>query len=138
MAAVFALLAGAVVALHLAFVAFAAGGALLALRWPWMPWLHVPAAAWAASIELSGGICPLTPLENSLRAKAGLDYYGGDFVARYLFPVLYPEGLTREAQTAIGLFVVAVNVSLYLWLWLRLRRRRVTVGESSGAAHPYT
>ena len=136
MAALFALLAGAVVVLHLAFVGFAAGGALLALRWRWMPWLHVPAAAWAAYIEISGGICPLTPLENSLRARAGLDYYGGDFVARYLFPLLYPEGLTREAQTAIGLFLVAVNVSLYLWL--HVRRRRVTVRESSGPDHPYT
>ena len=113
MASVFALLAGAVVLAHLAFVVFAACGALLALRWRWIPWIHVPAAAWAAYIEFSGGICPLTPLENSLRAAAGLQYYSGDFVARYLFPVLYPNGLTHTAQAVIGALVVAANLVLY-------------------------
>lgn len=122
MASAFAVLASLIVLVHLAFVAFAASGALLALRWPWVPWLHVPAAAWAAYIEFSGGICPLTPLENHLRARAGLDYYSGDFAARYLFPMLYPDGLTRPAQTVIGAVVVTVNVVLYLWL-LRHRRR---------------
>ncbi|MGH6960288.1 MAG: DUF2784 domain-containing protein [Dongiaceae bacterium] len=122
MAAAFALLAGAIVLVHLAFVVFAASGALLALRWPWLPWVHVPAVAWAAFIEFAGGICPLTPLENSLRARAGLDYYSGDFVAQYLFPVLYPDGLTREAQIIVGAVVLAVNVAVYTWLW---RRRRL-------------
>lgn len=121
MAGVFAVLAGLIVLVHLAFVIFAASGALLALRWTWVPWLHLPAAAWAAYIEFSGGMCPLTPLENDFRARAGLDYYSGDFVAQYLFPVLYPDGLTRTAQAVIGTLVVAVNVALYVWL---VRRRR--------------
>lgn len=120
MTGAFAVLAGFVVLLHVAFVAFAASGALLATRWPWMPWLHLPAAAWAAYIELSGGACPLTPLELTLRARAGLESYSGDFVARYLFPVLYPEGLTRGAQTVIGALVLAINVLAYWWV---LRRR---------------
>jgi len=115
----FAVLAGFVILVHLAFVAFAASGALLALRWRWIPWVHVPAAAWAALIEFSGGTCPLTPLENDLRARAGLDAYSGDFIARFLFPVLYPTGLTREAQFVIGAVVLVVNVALYGWLWQR-------------------
>jgi len=123
MAEGFAVLAGLVVLLHLAFVLFAAAGALLALRWRWVPWLHIPAAAWAVSIEFSGGICPLTPLENDLRAQAGLDYYSGDFVARYLFPVLYPGGLTREAQVVIGLAVLAANLGLYIFVYTRRRFR---------------
>lgn len=113
----FALLAGLVVLIHFAFVVFAASGALLALRWRWIPWVHLPAVAWAAFIEFSGGICPLTPLENDLRARAGLEFYSGDFVARHLFPVLYPDGLTREAQCVIGAAVLAVNLVLYGWLW---------------------
>jgi hypothetical protein len=122
MAGVFALLAGVIVLVHLAFVVFAASGALLALRWPWIPWVHIPGVVWAAYIELSGGICPLTPLENDLRARAGLDYYSGDFVAQYLFPVLYPDGLTRPAQIVIGALVLVLNLVLYGWLW---RRRRL-------------
>ena len=123
MAEGFSVLAGLVVLFHLAFVLFAAAGALLALRWRWIPWLHIPAAAWAVSIELSGGICPLTPLEHDLRAKAGLDSYSSDFVARYLFPVLYPGGLTREAQVVIGLAVLAANLGLYIFVYTRRRFR---------------
>lgn len=106
-------IAGLLVAIHLAFVLFAVAGGLLALRWPRAAFVHLPAAAWAVYIELTGGICPLTPLENDMRTRAGLDGYSGDFVARYLFPVLYPEGLTREAQLYLGAFVVAVNVAVY-------------------------
>jgi hypothetical protein len=114
------LLAGLVVAAHLAFVVFATAGGLLAVRWPRVAWVHVPAAAWAVYIELSGTLCPLTPIENRLRVQAGLDAYSGDFVARYLFPVLYPAGLTREAQVLIGAVVMAVNVAAYAWV---VRRR---------------
>ena len=49
-----------------------------------------------------------------------------DFVARYPFPVLYPEGLTRQAQIMIGLVVVAVNLSLYMFLYAG--KRRPTIG----------
>lgn len=125
MALVWSVLAGLIVALHFTFVAFATAGAVLALRWRWMPWLHVPAAGWAAYIELSGGICPLTPLEHGLRARAGLGYYSGDFIARYLFPLLYPAGLTSTAQTALGLTVIILNISVYTWL-VRRRTRATT------------
>jgi hypothetical protein len=111
--ALFAAVAGLLVAGHMLFVVFAAFGAALVLKRAWVGWLHLPAAAWAVYIEVSGGICPLTPLENALRTRAGLDVYSGDFVARYLFPVLYPDGLTRELQMAIGAAVLAINVVLY-------------------------
>jgi len=110
-----------VITAHLAFVVFATLGGLLAVRWPRVAWMHIPAAAWAVYVELSGRLCPLTPLENRLRAQAGLDDYSGDFVAKYLFPVLYPTGLTREAQVLIGALVVAVNVAAYAWV-VRTRR----------------
>jgi hypothetical protein len=113
---VFSLLAAAVVAVHVAFVAFAALGSLLALRWPAVAWVHVPAAAWAVFVELSGRLCPLTPLENLLRQRAGLEAYSGDFVARYVFPLLYPEGLTRGAQIVIGSLLLVLNVGIYAWM----------------------
>lgn len=98
---------------------------MLSLKWRRAMWVHLPAVAWAAYIEFSGGICPLTPLENDFRAKAGLNYYSGDFVARYVFPVLYPEGLTRQAQIGIGLIVLAANLGLYIFVYTRRRRFRV-------------
>lgn len=121
MSEVFAVLSAVAVTVHLAFVAFVMTGAALSLRWRWIPWVHVPAAAWATFVELSGRICPLTPLENTLRARAGLAPYSGDFIARYVFPVLYPEGLTRDLQMVFGATVVIVNLLVYGWM---LRRGR--------------
>jgi hypothetical protein len=119
-----ALLAGAIVAGHLAFVVFAAGGGILALRWPRVAWVHLPALAWAVFVELTGRICPLTPLENELRRQAGLDDYSGDFVARYFFPLLYPEGLTRDAQFGIAAALLLTNVVVYSLLARRVGKRR--------------
>ena len=106
-------LATLVVVLHLAFVVFVAAGGFLAWRWRPVMYVHIPAALWGIYVEWSGVICPLTPLENALRSAAGLDLYAGDFVARYIFPLLYPEGLTRGAQLMIGAFVVVVNGVAY-------------------------
>jgi len=117
----YGVLAGVLVAAHIAFAIFAVAGGLLVLRRPRLAWIHLPAVAWALYIEVSGGICPLTPLENRLRGRAGLDEYSGDFVARYVFPALYPEGLTVEAQFALGMLVLVVNAVIYGWL-LRTRR----------------
>ncbi len=60
-------LADLVLVVHLAFVVFVLCGGLLALKWRWIAWLHLPAAVWGAVVEFTGWICPLTPLENWLR-----------------------------------------------------------------------
>ena len=114
------LLADLVVGLHALFVCFVVAGGLLVLRWPWVAAGHLPAAVWGALIELRGGVCPLTPLENSLRASAGQAGYEGGFIEHYLMPVLYPAGLTRGMQLALGALVIAVNVGVYgAVLWRR-------------------
>jgi hypothetical protein len=118
----FGVLAAVLVAAHLAFAIFAAAGGLLVLRWPRLAWAHLPAVAWAVYIEVTGGVCPLTPLENEWRQRAGLDRYSGDFIAQYVFPTLYPEGLTLEAQFAAGMTVLVVNVGIYGSLLLRRHR----------------
>ena len=114
-------LATLVVAAHVLFVAFVVIGGLLVFRWRKLLYLHLAAVVWAVYVEWSGAICPLTPLENTLRAAAGLEAYAGDFVAEYVFPVLYPDGLTRGAQLVIGVAVVVVNGCIYATL---LRHRR--------------
>src|SRR5512145_1503135 len=115
----FRALADATVALHAAFVVFVLAGGLLALRRPRLAWLHVPAVAWAVWVELSGSVCPLTPLENWLRAKGGGPTYGSDFVEHYLVPALYPASLTRELQWALGGCVIAANALVYAAVWRR-------------------
>lgn len=111
------LLADAVLLLHLAFVLFVLFGGLLAFRWRTILRVHLPAVVWGAFVEFSGWICPLTPLENWLRAQGGEDGYQSDFVAHYVLPLLYPAGLTQEIQLILGAVVLIVNVSIYGWLW---------------------
>ena len=114
-------LATLVVATHVTFIAFVVIGGLFVLRWRKLLYPHLAAVIWAVYVEWSGAICPLTPLENALRTAAGLEAYAGDFVAEYVFPLLYPDGLTRGAQLAIGAAVLAVNGCVYAVL---LRQRK--------------
>jgi uncharacterized membrane protein YczE len=116
------ILADLVVGVHTLFVAFVLVGGLLALRRPWVAVVHLPTAVWGALIEFQGWICPLTPLENSLRAAAGEAGYQGGFIEHYLLPVLYPAGLTRGVQLALGSVVIAVNLAVYGLLLARWRR----------------
>jgi hypothetical protein len=111
-----------VLVVHLAFIVFVVLGGLLALRWRRAPWLHLPAATWGALAALRGWICPLTPLEIRLRHAAGQEGYEGGFVEHYIFPLVYPEALTREIQVGLGLSVLAVNAAIYA-LVCHLRRR---------------
>lgn len=117
-----ALLADAVLLLHLAFILLVILGGLLVWRWPRLAWLHLPALAWGAWVELSGRICPLTPLENHFRRLAGEQAYAGDFLQHYLVALIYPDALTRELQIALGLGAILVNIPVYAWLWRRRRR----------------
>ena len=118
----FGLLADLVLLLHGAFIAFALLGALAALVWRRAPLLHLPAVAWGVGIELYGGTCPLTPLENALRKAAGSQTYAGGFIERYLTPLVYPAGLTPAAQWMLALGLLVVNGLLYTWVFRRGRR----------------
>ncbi|WP_298232144.1 DUF2784 domain-containing protein [uncultured Azohydromonas sp.] len=120
----YALAAEAVVVLHLLFIGFVVLGAALLPRWPCLVWLHVPALLWGMYVEASGSPCPLTPLENHLRALAGARGYGGGFIEHYLLPLMYPAGLTRELQWMLALGVAGVNVGLYGWWVVRRKRPR--------------
>ena len=117
----YGLFADVVLLAHAAFVAFVVLGGLLVLRWPRFAWVHLPVVAWGAGIEFVGGVCPLTPLENHLRALAHEQGYGGGFVEHYVFGLLYPEGLTRNVQYALGFLVLVVNIAIYAWAWRRHR-----------------
>jgi len=106
-----------VLIVHLAFVVFVLGGGLLMLKWRWIAWLHLPAALWGAVVEFTGEICPLTPLENWLRAQDGDIPSSSDSIAQYLLPVLYPGDLTRGIQWLFGSVVVILNSAVYWWIW---------------------
>lgn len=126
--------ADVVVIVHLIFILFAVLGGLLVLRWRWLAVLHLPAVVWGATVEFTGWICPLTPLENTLRRAAGESDYGGGFTDQYLIPIIYPPGLTPDIQVLLGAVVVIVNLGAYGYLayrrrWVKRARRQASSAD---------
>ncbi len=112
-----------IVLVHFAFVIFVVAGGLLALKWPKMAYLHIPAAVWGAWIGFANWICPLTPLENHLRLLAGEAGYAGGFIEHYITRILYPAGLTAGMRVMLGVAVVAANLMVYRVYFARRRSR---------------
>jgi hypothetical protein len=121
---IFRALADAVAVFHAAFVAFVVLGGFLSLRWRRLWLAHLPCAIYGLLVEVLGWTCPLTPLENALRRRAGEAGYGGGFVEHHLLPVLYPEPFPRPLAWAFAAVVVAANAVAYALLVRGARRAR--------------
>ncbi|MDD5321147.1 MAG: DUF2784 domain-containing protein [Methylococcales bacterium] len=115
--------ADGVLLLHLLFIAFVVLGGLLAVWWRRVLFIHLPAVIWGVFAELTGRVCPLTSLENTLLIKAGTAGYSESFVKHHLLRIIYPAELTRDIQYLLGAAVVAINVAIYLWLFYRFRQQ---------------
>ncbi|KPJ96920.1 MAG: hypothetical protein AMJ55_01095 [Gammaproteobacteria bacterium SG8_15] len=111
-----------VLVIHFLFILFAIFGGLLVQYHRWVIWLHIPAVGWAAMISFAGWICPLTPLENALRRAAGEAAYSGGFINRYIAPVIYPEGYTREIAVVAGVSVLIINILIYSFVIFHKRK----------------
>jgi len=119
-------LADLVMVLHFGFILLVVFGGLLALRWRQFGLLHVPAVAWALFLELKPGtMCPLTPLEQSLRLRAGESAYRGGFIEHYLGPIIYPDmSMQDQYFLGVGLFVLTVLIYWRVYKkWRSLRRK---------------
>ncbi len=105
-------LADLVMLLHFGFIILVVFGGLLALRWQRFTLLHLPAVLWALFLELKPGtICPLTPLEQALRLRAGESAYRGGFIEHYLGPIIYPDmSMQDQYFLGVGLFVLTVLI----------------------------
>ena len=109
--------------LHALFIVFVVCGGLLCLhRFSWAV-VHLPAVAWGIWIEVSGGICPLTPLENHYLRLAGEQGYQGGYIDHYLIPIIYPAGLTRNTQWMIAVLALVINLAIYTWIICRRRKQ---------------
>ncbi len=124
------LAADAVVVLHVGFVVFVCIGGLLALHRRWWLFIHPPAAVWGALVEIGGLSCPLTRLEFALRRAAGEAGYAGGFIDHYIWPLLYPDDLSRSDQLVLGAIVVVLNAAVYAVVWQRARRNKTCASVS--------
>ncbi len=117
------LLADLVLLAHFAFAVFAVTGGFLVLRYPVILWLHLPALSWGILIESMDWICPLTPLENTLRRLGGEAGYSGGFVEHFVSKLLYPENLPVELRYLLAALLSIANVAIYGYVIAEKRRR---------------
>ena len=108
-----------IVVIHLLFILFVIFGGILVYYKKWVIWLHLPAVIWGIFIEISGWICPLTPLENYFRFRANEIEYQESFIEHYLIPIIYPQGLTRDVQIILGVLVILMNGIIYAKLIIK-------------------
>jgi hypothetical protein len=120
---IYRLLADLVLVLHFAFVIFAVFGGALVLRYPNMLKVHLLALSWAIVVQWADWVCPLTPLENYLRGLGGEAGYDGSFVEHFVLKILYPQELTPELRTTLGLALIIMNVAIYTFVMAGKRRQ---------------
>ena len=115
-------LADLVLIVHVLYVAFVVFGLVLIWcgkfrRWKWVrnPWFraaHLAAIGLVVVQSWLGMECPLTTLENSLRARAGDPSYEGGFIAHWLHALLYYDAPPWVFTLGYSLFGLAVVLSL--------------------------
>jgi hypothetical protein len=115
-----ALAADIVLIIHFVFVLFVVGGLALiwigyAAGWRWVRnfWFratHLSAIVFVAGEALSGFMCPLTILEDTLRAPTGGAPEDKSFIARWVHRVMFftaPEWMFTGLYVAFALLVAA-------------------------------
>lgn len=115
------LLADVAVLLHFTFIVCVIFGGLFVMRWPKISWVHLPMVLWAAVVNLMHWQCPLTPIENYFRVEAGQAGYEGGFIAHYLLPFIYPQGVSYDVGVVVGVGVFIWNAVIYSLIIYRAR-----------------
>jgi hypothetical protein len=122
------ILAAGVLVLHLLFILWVIFGALVTRRRPLLRWLHIASLAYGILIEVFDWTCPLTPLENWLRARAGVPAYQGGFLLHYLDALVYPD-VSPSLLTVCGVAVCLLNLGVYAARFWRGRRAPARMQE---------
>ncbi|GAA3381948.1 DUF2784 domain-containing protein [Cryptosporangium minutisporangium] len=120
----FRVLACVVMVTHFAFMGLLVFGGCLAWRWPRALALHVPAVLWAVTTLMVSIPCPLTRLENALRARGSWPHLApGGFLDHYIEGVWFPEEYTPLVQAAVAVAIAASWVGVAITTG---QRRRIT------------
>jgi hypothetical protein len=110
-------LAEATMVVHFAFLVYLLIGGFLAWRWPRTIVAHLMAASWGVLITALSLRCPLTPVEDYFRRRAGEEGLPNGFVDTYIEGVIYPEQYVNHARALLAAVV------LLSWLGVLARRR---------------
>ncbi|MEW6325064.1 MAG: DUF2784 domain-containing protein [Nitrospirota bacterium] len=124
-ARLFGLLADATATVHAAFVLFVVGGQLLILagwlrnwRWTrrfWFRAAHLGAIGFVVLEAWFGVPCPLTLVENDLRARAGQTIYDTSFIGYWMERLLYYEAPAWVFTLTYTIFIAIVIATFLLY-----------------------
>ncbi|WP_342316217.1 DUF2784 domain-containing protein [Lysobacter sp. FW306-1B-D06B] len=127
-----ALLADAILVVHVGIVAFVILGAIAIFvgrtRWPWVRgfrWrlTHVLLMVFIALQAWLGALCPLTVWEQALRRRAGQAAYGESFIEHWLSRLIFFDAPWWSFVAAYSAFAALV---LLAWFVVPPTRRRAT------------
>lgn len=126
-----ALLADAILALHVGIVAFVVFGQIAILIGAWRHWrwirnfrfraAHLALLLFIALQAWLGQLCPLTIWEQDLRERAGQDAYAGSFVEHWLSRLIFFDAPWWAFVAAYTAFAA---LALACWRWVPPQRRR--------------
>ena len=119
---IYELLANLTLIAHLIFILFVIFGGLLFFIFSKIIYIHLPALLWGIYIELTNSVCPLTYLENWFLNKGELATYSNGFINNYLYPIIYPEGLTNNIQIYLGITLIVINILIYGLIFKNFKR----------------
>ena len=114
---------------HLIFILFVIFGGLLFFIFSKVFYIHLPALLWGIYIELTNSVCPLTYLENWFLNKGDLATYSNGFINNYLYPIIYPEGLTNNIQIYLGITLIVINILIYGFIFKNFQRRKLLLNK---------
>jgi len=115
----YAILATAVLAIHLAWIVWVIFGWLVSRNRPVLRWLHFASLMYGIFIEIAPWPCPLTLLEQYLESLAGIATYREPFLLHYLDRVVYPD---VPEGVLVSMAVAVCGANLYLHIRRLLRR----------------
>ena len=116
------LLANLTLVTHLIFILFVIFGGMLFYIFSKIIYIHIPSLLWGIYIEFTNSVCPLTYLENWFLNKAKLATYSNGFISNYLYPIIYPEGLTNNIQIYLGITLIVINILIYGFIFKNFKR----------------
>ena len=120
----YSILADIVVCIHFAFVFFVVFGGLIYYLWRNCPYLHIHAVFWGFWVELSGSVCPLTPLENWLTELGGGSSYRSSFIEQYIIQFLYPTDLDQNTKYYLAGGLIVINLIIYIHIMRKRSRKK--------------
>lgn len=123
---IFQFLSETVFAFHLLVTVYTLFGIAMVWRWPRQAWFHVPIVLWMVCVNLAGGFCPLTFLEEWLRSASSIPGYNSSLIEQFIVSLIdqyiYPidparTDLRRSSVIWAPIFSVVNGVGYSMFVW---------------------